>query len=404
VLDQIYSRLSQVFFFEINIDQLLFNDPYGNSVMTFKRLVINNPLNITGIWNMNQYANTVTSLSVQISPKQITLCQGNLIYNYSFIQAENVANLKPVLSNCPSQDLTAALESTKYFRINNGILNFYDKTVSLSVELVYSTAYDPAKPLFAAPVSPSTSNQQTSAVSVSNLVGRWSIASLFNVPFPTTPYSLTFTASSIQLNGGCNSYTFPYTLNSTVQIITIGNSSSTSKSCGQSDDQLFASGVAKMYKYLLSNANGVTSLNCYDQSGAIGYSLQINENPQPIQQSPISTPTRVATTASTSIPLPPLSPGTYLLLLLSRRDLPRLLVTITSNKITYQGCNSITQTFTPANLSASQSSITFAGGPTTFNKCTINNDLTYYSTLNQAKAYSYDSNAGAVILTDSTGA
>lgn len=92
--------------------------------------MINNSVNIAGIWNMNQYGNKKTSLSVQISDKQITLCQGNLIYNYA-IQSQNIINLTPVLESCPSKDLVAAFQSTTFFHTNNGILGFYDKAVSL---------------------------------------------------------------------------------------------------------------------------------------------------------------------------------------------------------------------------------------------------------------------------------
>lgn len=151
ILSNIYSALNSVFFFEINVDTLIFNDPYGSTVMTFKRIVRKAVANITGIWNMNQYGNTQTSLSIQISNSQITLCQGNLILNYSLAPAQNIINLTPVLSTCPSQNLTSAVMASKYFRLNNGILNFYDNTITLTAGLVYSAAYDPAKPIFAPP-------------------------------------------------------------------------------------------------------------------------------------------------------------------------------------------------------------------------------------------------------------
>jgi len=126
-LNQVYQSLSSVFFFQINIDQLLFNDPYGNTMLTFRRLV-NKSVNIAGIWNLNQYGNKKTSLSVQISDKQITLCQGNLIYNYA-IQSQNMITLNPVLESCPAKDLVAAVQAATYFHANNGILGLYSQNV-----------------------------------------------------------------------------------------------------------------------------------------------------------------------------------------------------------------------------------------------------------------------------------
>jgi hypothetical protein len=402
ILQSIYTALNSVFFFEINIDVLLLNDPYGNVVMSFQRVVLNTPANITGIWNMNQFGNTQTSLSVQISNTQITLCQGNLIYNYTLASSKNSITLNPILSSCPSQNLTNAVSASRYFRLNNGILNLYDSKVTLTAGLVYSTVFDPAKPIFggqtttastAAPSLPQT------AISTSNLVGSWSILSLFNIPFSSSAYTLTFTATAIKITGGCSNYTLNYTLNSTTQIITISNSTpSVSSACSQSDDQLYISGVVKMYKYLLSNSNGVYTLSIYDQSGNIGYSLRLGTVQSNSQSSITASNSLAVATPST-----PLSPGTYLLLLLQRRDLARLLVNVTSNILVYKGCNNIQQAFTPTKLTANQANISFTGGPTTNNTCPINNDKTYYETLNLAQTYTYDSSAGAVILSNSNG-
>jgi hypothetical protein len=364
--------------------------------MTFKRLIFNNPVNITGIWNMNQYGNTQTSLSVQISNTQITLCQGNLIFNYSLLQAQNIINLKSVLSSCPSQALTSAVQASKYFRYRNGILDLFDSNVSLTVELVYSSVYDPTKPLFPTQALPASIPTQSLQISTSNLVGRWSVSTLFNIPFPSSPYFISFTSTSIQLIGGCNNYTFGYNINSTTQTITVGNSTSTNGSCGQSDDQLYASGINKMYKYLLSSTNGIYTLNFYDQTGAIGYTLQ---NKQNIQSSSSAATAKATSPLATQTSLP-LSPGTYLLLLLQRRDLPRLLVNITANTVVYKGCNTILQSFSPFQLTATQSSITFTGGPTTNNSCALNNDSVYYGALNLVKSYSYDPSAGAVVFSN----
>jgi hypothetical protein len=359
ILNSIYSSLNSVFFFEINVDTLLFNDLYGSTVMAFKRIVRKAPVNITGIWNMNQYGNTQTSLSIQISNSQITLCQGNLVLNYTLVPAQNIINLTPVLSTCPSQNLTIAVTASKYFRLNNGILNLYDKTITLTAGLVYSAVFDPAKPIFNSQSSPSTTISATSSaaigpISISNLAGTWFILSLFNIPLAASPYTLIFTANSIKLTGGCSTYTLSYSINSTTQIINIGTSIPTiASTCSQSDDQLYLSGITKMYKYLMSTTNGVSSLSVYDQTGSIGYSLR---------STPSSAPKAAAAAASTPAPAAPptpLAPGTYLLLLLGRRDLPRVLVTVTSNSLAYKSCNKIQQSFTPARLTGNRGSINF---------------------------------------------
>lgn len=177
VLDRLSSVLQTVFFFEINIDKLLLNDPYGVSVLTFQRQVGASTANITGIWNMNQFGNTMTSLSVQISSTQITLCQGNLVFNYTLLPSQNAITLLPILSNCSSQELTRAMASSKYFRLNNGLLDFYDATVSISAELVYSQPFNPSRPIFA-----DLTQAQTGQSGSSNLVGTWRIVNLFNIP------------------------------------------------------------------------------------------------------------------------------------------------------------------------------------------------------------------------------
>lgn len=325
--------------------------------MSFQRLLQATPVNLTGIWTMNQYANTMTSLSVQFSPSQITLCQGNLVLNYTLYPSANIITLAPVVNKCPSVNLTAAVLSSKFFRVNNGILDLYDKSVSLTTELVYSTAYDPAKPLFAitAPAAPTS-------IVASPIAGAWAIASLFNIPFPSIPYSLTINQTSISLLGGCNNYSFSYSVNPTSQTISIGNSTSSTASCSQSDDQLYVSGIQKMYKYVLTKS-AASTLSFYDQQGSIGYILKT-----PALSTPIQTPAAQIA----------LSSGTYLFLLLKRRDLPRMLVTVSANSITYQGCNAIRHTFSPASLTSTKSGqISISGGATTSNTCSINNDQIY---------------------------
>lgn len=317
---------------------------------------------------MNQFGNTRTALSVQISPTQITLCQGSAVYSYSFpSNSKNGITLKAVSNTCPSQDLTKAVESVRYYRLNNGILAFYDSKILVAIEMIYSQPFDPAKPIFGgsapqintnsrAPANPrlnptssqSANNPNSSQISTSNLAGRWSIDSLFGIPFPTTPYSLTFTSNQITLNGGCNTFNYPYTIDYVTQIITIGNGTSTLKACAQSDDQLYVSGIQKMYKYLLSSNNTVHSLVFYDRNGSAGYRLSIRRtnaiSGQPSVVAPPSQPN-------------PLGPGTFLLLLLKRRDLPRAIVNLTSTTLTYSQCNTMTHKVTISNPKASSGSI-----------------------------------------------
>lgn len=102
-LTNVYNKLSTVFYFEIAIDSLLFNDPFGVTVFSFKRVVAPKTINIAGVWTMNQFGNTRTSLSVQISPTQIILCQGASVYNYNFpTNQRNIIQLKEVKNTCPS--------------------------------------------------------------------------------------------------------------------------------------------------------------------------------------------------------------------------------------------------------------------------------------------------------------
>ena len=78
----------------------------------------------------------------------------------------------PVVSNCQSTDLIKNLESSKYFRFRNGILNLFDENVTLTVELIYSQAYDPNKPIFIVPVQ-SNKNETTNQISSTNIVEVW---------------------------------------------------------------------------------------------------------------------------------------------------------------------------------------------------------------------------------------
>ena len=126
-MDKIYSDLSKVFYFQISLNELLFNDPYGVAVLKFKRVLTNVKPNIAGVWTMNQYGSTRTSLSVEVSPSQIKLCQGMAVYKYEFPQGRNTIKLTKVKNSCPSKELTDAVESVRYYRLNEGVLDFYDQ-------------------------------------------------------------------------------------------------------------------------------------------------------------------------------------------------------------------------------------------------------------------------------------
>lgn len=86
---------------------------------------------------MNQFGNTRTSLSVQVTPTQIFFCQGNAIYNYTLLD-KNTIRLNSVKHDCPSEELSQAIRTTRYYRFKKGILTLYDKDVILTIEMVYS--------------------------------------------------------------------------------------------------------------------------------------------------------------------------------------------------------------------------------------------------------------------------
>jgi len=277
--------------------------------------------------------------------------------------------------------------------------------------MAYSTAYDPNKPIFSPvaastnstspspPPPPSKTNQSINnssspsnlGVSASNLTGNWSIVSLFNIPFPKTPYYLLFSNSSIVLNGGCDTYTYQYTLNPATQLISLGNSTKTNKSCAGSDDQLFVSGITKMYKYLVSSNASAYSLIFFDPNGTPGYSLSL-------KIPPVSTP------STQKAAIDPFAPGQALMLLLQRRDLARAVAKISANSITFTLCNTITHTFKVDSPGKSKGGITISGGATTKNpNCGQSNDRIYITALNSAVSYSYDPNANTIVLSNKAG-
>jgi hypothetical protein len=76
------------------------------------------------------------------------------------------------------------------------------------------------------------------------------------------------------LFGGCKNYSLPYSLSSKIQIISIGKANLTSpKTCQQSDDQFYISGLTKMMRYVIIKSDVSTSLRFYDDNGTAGYFL-----------------------------------------------------------------------------------------------------------------------------------
>ena len=150
----------------------------------------------------------------------------------------------------------------------------------------------------------------------------------------------------MRLSGGCANYEYGYELDASKQIITVGESRQNNTGnvkCAQSDDQLYLNGILRMYKYILNTNNGSQILNFYDEKGQIGYSLALEPkvNVRPVQN---------VTRNNQNVQITPvvdvaLSPGRYLMLLLQRRDLPRVPLVISSKTITYKRCNDIMQTF-----------------------------------------------------------
>lgn len=159
----------------------------------------------------------------------------------------------------------------------DGMITLFDKDVAVAIDMVFSKKYDPKDSIFAsaAPIAPSAPSSQPQPQA--DISGAWSIRSLFDIPFPQSPYSLNITSTTITLKGGCNTYTYPYTVTPQVQVISLGKPTMTEKACQNSDDQLYVSGIEKMYKYLESSTPNGRVLNFYDEKGNIGYALEIRK-------------------------------------------------------------------------------------------------------------------------------
>jgi hypothetical protein len=136
------------------------------------------------------------------------------------------------------------------------------------MELVFTEPYQPE-------IETSKKVDNGSAeITAQNITGKWSVLSLFGAKFPQTPYSLAFNSSHLSLLGGCKNYSLPYSLSSSTQTIAIGRANLTSpKTCQQSDDQFYVSGLTKMMRYVIIKSDVSTSLRFYDDNGTAGYFL-----------------------------------------------------------------------------------------------------------------------------------
>jgi heat shock protein HslJ len=397
-LDAIFSSLNRVFYFQINIDQLLLNDPYGALVLKFKRITQSSQPQLTGVWTMNQYGSTRTALSVEVGPSFIKLCQGMAEYAYSFPAGRNTILLRTVRNTCPSTELTTAVETARYYRLNDGILSLYDKDIALAAEMIYNKVYDPSKSIFdTSTPAPPAANSTSTAPAVS-IAGSWSVITLFDVPFPSTPYYLNISNSTIALLGGCNSHSFLYTLDPANQTITLGPDVSTLKFCADSDDQLYLSGVQKMYKFLLSDTSSGQRLNFYGKDGKIGYALEIKKPAG-------SAPAAEGHAVQSAVKFDPFASGVVLMLVLKRRDLPRAVVTIDKAKgtLSYTSCNQITQNFAVADSGALSGSVKVGLGAKTSKTCPNNEEQVYVDALNSAVSYVFDPDTKTTIFKDKAG-
>lgn len=160
--------------------------------------------------------------------------------------------------------------------------------------------------------------------------------------------------------------------------------------CTQDDDQLYASGVEKMHKYLFDSPSGQSSLTFYASDGSPGYRLN---------------PKRVGTQGSTVVAPPaPFAEGVVLMLLLKRRDLPRVFVSIAADGLSYSLCNSIRHSLKVANSAALAGGRVVVGpGLSTRKACAVDNDRLYSSTLESAVGYSYDATTRTLLLRNTQG-
>ena len=113
-----------------------------------------------------------------------------------------------------------------------------------------------------------------------------------------------------------------------------------------------------MHKYLLTESGNMHVLKFYDSEGEPTYTLEIEKSTKQ------AAPSRSMVPAAPKEELP-FESGTYLLLILQRRDLPRKIVKINGNSITYSGCNSIEHLYQLDDPKAPDGKISIRGGAVT---------------------------------------
>lgn len=154
------------------------------------------------------------------------------------------------------------------------------------------------------------------------------------------------------------------------------------KNCSNSDDQLYISAVSKIYKYISGQLGNQQSVKLFDLAGNLVYDLQ----------------PKVKTISS-----PPMPPGNYILLLLQRRDLPRVFVTVTSTNFTFSLCNKYSYNYVLGSSTSLNSTIKISGGAISSNNCTTSNDKIYDTALISSVVYVSDRTLNTVILSNSEG-
>ncbi len=97
-------------------------------------------------------------------------------------------------------------------------------------------------------------------------------------------YSISFSKDQIQLNGGCNKFTLPYTI--TEKTIQTGQSQSTRMVCSNDDDGLYSTSFQKFSQYTLLLQNGEIKFNIFDQNNKSV--LELNKKYVPNNSSLIS--------------------------------------------------------------------------------------------------------------------
>jgi hypothetical protein len=90
--------------------------------------------------------------------------------------------------------------------------------------------------------------------------------------------------------------------------------------------------------------------------------------------------------------------GSYLMLLLSRRDLPRLSVNVTNSTLSYQGCNQMVHNI----QYMGNMDMKVTGGKVTNQTCKVDNDKIYMNLVNSVTAFAFNQSGSTYQLLDSS--